>query len=229
MTTGRLFGYTLKKGITKYGYTLTITPADPLTGKYPQVTKKGFASERAAKSAMLIHIKTVGDENIGKSRTLTVQDWNREWLHEVTPHLRPWSERTYRHTIEHYLIPQIGLLPLTKLAPNHIDRMYQHLETKLKPVTVHRIHRTLRTCLLYAIKKGHLDKSSLERVTPPDRRSPRRGTLSVSDARHMLSGSKSTSQLRIWLHFSPFTQERAKVKWLVCNGMISISTILSSE
>lgn len=190
VTTGRVFSYMLKSGDTKYGYTITITPADPLTGRYPQITRKGFKSERAAKSAMVDQLKSLDDMNIPKPRSLTMDDWSKEWLKEKLPTLRPWTAKTYQHVIQHYIVPELGRLPLTKITPDHITRFYRKLGERLKPVTVHRVHRVLKTCLLHAIKKGYLDKSPLDKVTPPDRRSPKRATLSVADALRLLDWLK---------------------------------------
>ena len=187
LTTGRTFSYILKNGGEKYGYTITVTPADPATGKYPQATKKGFSSERTAKSAMMEAIKKLDeDSNRMKPRTLTLKDWAERWLKEESPNLRPWTVKTYHHAVHHYILPELGALPLSRITPDRIERLYQQLGETLSQVTVHRVHRVLRTCLLRAVKFGYLDKSPLVKVNAPDRRSPRRGTLSVASAQRLL-------------------------------------------
>lgn len=76
MTTGRTFPYNLKSGIGKFGYTITITPADPITGQYPQITKKGFSSDKSAKSAMMEHLRNLNNEsNHGKTKAVTLSDF----------------------------------------------------------------------------------------------------------------------------------------------------------
>lgn len=186
MTTGRTFSYPLKSGNEKFGYTITVTPADPLTGKYPQITKKGFTSDRAAKSAMIKHIREIDESSYKKTTSMTFETYALLWLKQNAGQLRPWTMKTYDHVVRHYLIPELGSLPLTRISERHIEALYNTLGERLKQVTIHRIHRTLKTCLLRAVKDGYLDKSPLARVTPPDRKSPRRDVLSVHDAMKML-------------------------------------------
>ena len=190
MTTGRTFEYQVQTG-DKWGYTITVTPADPVTGRYPQITRKGFKSERAARSAMNEAIGTIAKEGAPATNTgISVKDWAHKWLQSNDGKLRPWTCKTYHHTVLHYIIPHLGSLPLAKLSPRHIQRMYDTLGETLSQVTVHRVHRTLRTCLLAAVKEGVLDKSPTSRVESPERRSVERKTLSVADAKRMLAWMK---------------------------------------
>ena len=189
MTTGRTFSYNLKDGKRKHGYTITLTPADPKTGKYPQVTRKGFSSDRAAKAAMLEHIKTVRSADVGKT-TETVGDWLTQWLKESTPTLRPWTVKTYQNVVEYHLLPRLGRIKLSRLSARQIEDMYDELRKSIKEVTIHRIHRTLKTALRAAVKKGILASTPTDQVEPPERRSPRRSTLSVPDAMRLLDWLK---------------------------------------
>lgn len=186
MTTGRVFSYTTKSEEKKYGYTITITPADPRTGRYPQVTRKGFKSERAAKSAMMEHLRSLEDTPMAHARSITLQEWANRWLDQKSSTLRPWTYRTYEHALRAYILPELGRLPVWKIDARNIQALYRRLGERLKPVTVHRVHRVLKTCLLAAVKEGYLDKSPFTTVEPPDRKSPPKPVLSVDDAYRLL-------------------------------------------
>lgn len=186
MTTGRVFSYTTKSNEKKYGYTITITPADPRTGRYPQVTRKGFKSERAAKSAMMEHLRSLEETPVAHAKSLTLHEWATRWFAEKSSSLRPWTHRTYHHVLRAYILPELGKIPIAKIEARHIQTLYRNLSKRLKPVTVHRVHRILKTCLLAAVKAGYLDKSPFVDVEPPESKTPPKPVLSVNDAFRLL-------------------------------------------
>jgi len=61
----------------------------------------------------------------------------------------------YRH-----LIPGLGAHRTDRLQPEHIEKLYTAMRNKdLKPATVHQVHRTLRTALNEAVRRGQLVKN----------------------------------------------------------------------
>jgi integrase len=68
--------------------------------------------------------------------------------------------------VNHHLIPGVGKHPLKKLQPEHLERLYLRIinsttkrGTKTKPATAHQVHRTVRTALNEAVRRGHLTKN----------------------------------------------------------------------
>jgi integrase len=65
------------------------------------------------------------------------------------------------------LRPHIGNIRLDALRHEHIQRAYTELLKRLSPVSVHRVHRGLKTALRHAVKIGLIANNPIDRVTPP--------------------------------------------------------------
>ena len=97
----------------------------------------------------------------------TVEQWLTHWLDEITaPYVKVNTLAGYRVAVNHHLIPGIGKHKLTKLKPEHLERLYLRMlktETKsgtlTKPATAHQVHRTVRTALNEAVRRGYLTKN----------------------------------------------------------------------
>ena len=72
----------------------------------------------------------------------------------------------YRVAVNHHLIPGVGNHKLTELRPEHLEKLYQDMLLKrtkggtlTKPATAHQVHRTVRTALNEAVRRGYLTKN----------------------------------------------------------------------
>ena len=94
----------------------------------------------------------------------TVEQWLTHWLDEITaPYVKVNTLAGYRVAVNHHLIPGIGKHKLTKLRPEHLERLYLKMLTAktksgtlTKPATAHQVHRTVRTALNEAVSRGYL-------------------------------------------------------------------------
>jgi integrase len=90
-----------------------------------------------------------------------------EWLEgHVRLSVQPTTYDTYRCDVER-LRPHIGTIRLDQLRHEHIQQAYTELLKSLSPVSVHRVHRGLKTALRHAVMIGLLARNPIERVTPP--------------------------------------------------------------
>lgn len=100
------------------------------------------------------------DRDAGRARkpgrAPTVQAWLEHWLeHIAKPSIRPNSYDAYRVAVVHHLAPGIGAHRLDKLAPEHLEKLYaKMLVAGAKPARVHQVHRTIRTALNVAKRRG---------------------------------------------------------------------------
>jgi integrase len=102
-------------------------------------------------------------------RSWTVEKWLVHWLEEIArPNIRDSSYQAYRTAVTKHLLPIIGRLRLDRLAPEHIEAVYRRMaEAGAKPATIHQAHRTLRTALGEAERRGHLGRNPAQLVRPP--------------------------------------------------------------
>jgi integrase len=100
---------------------------------------------------------------------LTVGQWLTAWLQDwVAPTRAPKTVRDYTGLTRHYLLPSLGALPLTALAPGHIQQLLAQLLRQGKaPRTVQYVHAVLRAALNEALRQGLLPRNPAQPVRPP--------------------------------------------------------------
>jgi integrase len=182
MTTGRII-----ERDNGYGYVIS-AGRDPLTGKYKQIWRTGFKTKTEAREKLRQHLNELDTGNAPVD--ITVAEWLKRWLKEDCADMKPTTIKSYTSCVNHHLIPNVGKIRLDKLSHSDIQRLYTKLEKSLSSVTVHKVHRCLRAALNRSIKRGYLKESPMTRVDSPERRSPKRRTLSVQQAQQMLSWLK---------------------------------------
>jgi integrase len=86
----------------------------------------------------------------------------KQWLGTVRAEVSPKTLERYDEIVRNFLIPALGNLALTKLAPSHIQKAYNEWATGgrldgksggLSPQTRRHIHRILRTALSRAVEQ----------------------------------------------------------------------------
>ncbi len=102
------------------------------------------------------------------------------WLDATRHQLKPGSWRRYEEITRRHIVPTLGKLPLTKVGPQDVQRLYAvKLDEGLSTTTVHYIHRTLRRALAEAERQGAVARNVARLVTPPR---PRREEIHVLDS-----------------------------------------------
>jgi integrase len=99
---------------------------------------------------------------------ITVGKWLAEWLATVRGEVSPKSLERYGEVVDGYLTPALGKLPLTKLAPSHIQNAYNAWavggrrdgkDGPLAPRTRRHIHRILNSALTRAVEQQLLARN----------------------------------------------------------------------
>ncbi|MCL6592879.1 MAG: site-specific integrase [Alicyclobacillus sp.] len=179
----------------KWAYVIS-APRDPVTGKYKQIWRSGFATKREADEAMRRHLAELSTGRVQVS--LTLQEYLLLWLDRNRDRLAPRTHDIYAYTCERYIIPMVGQVKLSELRPLHVEHLYAHWSQTLQPSSVHRIHRVLRAALNRAVKWGYIADSPMVRVDPPSNKIERRSTLTVERALEALEWLRSRSTV-CWL------------------------------
>lgn len=97
----------------------------------------------------------------------TVEEWLTHWLEDIAaPFVKVNTLSGYRVAVNYHLIPGIGKHKLTALKPEHLESLYNDILLKktksgglTKPATAHQVHRTVRTALNEAVRRGYLAKN----------------------------------------------------------------------
>jgi integrase len=105
----------------------------------------------------------------------TVEKWLTHWVENIAaPTVRPNTLIGYRAAVYGHLIPGIGAHRIDKLQPEHLERLYRNLAAKtgrhrklLRPATIHQVHRTVRTALGEALRRGHIVTNPAQIARPP--------------------------------------------------------------
>jgi len=135
---------------------------NPKTGRPRTVTTTIKGNRRAAEKELrrLLHTIDAG-EHVDPIR-MTVREWLVQWLGSVRTEIAPKSYERYEDTVAGHLAPALGDLPITKLAPSHIQVAYNDWATKgrrdgkaggLSPRSRRHIHRILRSALARAVEQ----------------------------------------------------------------------------
>ncbi|MET9416245.1 site-specific integrase [Streptomyces klenkii] len=99
----------------------------------------------------------------------TVKAWLTHWIENVAP--LAVNDNTmvgYGVAVRKHLIPGLGAHRLDRLKPEHIEVFYAKMQANgSKPATAHQVHRTFRTALNEAVRRGHLGKNPVELAKAP--------------------------------------------------------------
>jgi integrase len=135
---------------------------DPATGrrKVATATVRGTRKDAEKELRRLLRSLDTG-EHVDPTR-MTVRQWLRTWLAAVQQEVARRSYERYSSIAEHQLIPTLGALQITKLAPSHIQNLYNDLAHggrqdgkagPLHPQTRRQIHRVLSAALSRAVEQ----------------------------------------------------------------------------
>jgi len=123
---------------------------------------------------------------------LTVAEYLDDWLTGASRALRPSTASTYERHIRLHILPTLGRLPIARLRPEQLDRLYAGLLAKgLSRTSVQHIHAILRRSLSQATRRGVIARNPTDLVDPPGRDHPEMQVLSVDQARALLATART--------------------------------------
>ena len=91
----------------------------------------------------------------------TVEAWLNHWVENIAaPAVRDNTLAGYRVAVRVHLIPGVGAHRLEKLEPEHLEKLYARMiRSGSKPATAHQTHRTIRTALNVAVRRGNVTRN----------------------------------------------------------------------
>lgn len=102
-------------------------------------------------------------------RVGTVEEWLNYWVENIAAAVvRENSLAGYRVAVRVNLVPGVGAHRLDKLQPEHLERLYANMiRNGSSPGTAHQAHRTIRTALGEAVRRGRITRNPAELAKPP--------------------------------------------------------------
>lgn len=111
------------------------------------------------------------DQGAGKQpgKPWTVEKWLLHWVENIAKPVV--SENTYdgyEVAVRVHLVPGVGKHRIDRLEPEHLESLYRRMKEKgSKAGTAHQAHRTARTALGEAARRGHAAKNAAALAKPP--------------------------------------------------------------
>lgn len=122
----------------------------------------------------------------------TLEKWLSHWLDNIAANsVRPKTLAGYQTAVRRHLIPGLGAHRTDRLQPEHIERFYAKLRNAgLRPATVHQVHRTLRTALNEAMRRGQVVRNPASIAKSPQLVEEEIDPLTVEEAQAVLGIAK---------------------------------------
>ncbi len=152
---------------------------DPATGK--RIIKNVLGKTQAeVKEKLKQALELSQQTDVVKAESYTVGSWLDTWYEVYAkPNIRLATAERYRLMIETYTKPRIGQIPLSKLTPLDLQRLYKDLmesggqkESKskgkgLSSTTVRSLHLMLHCAFKQAVKERLIPRNPTEDCTAP--------------------------------------------------------------
>lgn len=169
-------------------------------GRRRQIQRGGFATKREAQAAL--------EEELARRRAgladtsgLTVGAYLEQWLAGKRK-IRATTRRNYAVHLRRYLIPELGGIRLADLRPHHVDSLYSDVLESRYPgataITVHHIHRSLRSALNAAVKRRLIPWNPAQHVELPERRRTVTTVWSAGDLGRFLDLNTDDRLYALW-------------------------------
>lgn len=205
----------------------------------------GFKTKGEAQQALR---KVLSEIDSGRVVTHhgTVAEWLSEWLdtYSRSGKVKRSTIAAYSDHVHKQLVPRIGQIPLGKLTPAHVARLYADLlaggEVRhksgrgLSPKTVRNIHQTLNKALGDAVRFGKVTRNVCESVDLPRYERPEIQAWTVDELQLFLgdAASRGDSLLPVWYLLASTPLRRGEVcglKWSDVDLVEGLVTVRSTR
>jgi len=166
-------GHIKKRSKYVNSWTIYVDSCDPITGKRKQISATVKGNKRDAQRELRLLINKVEAGIYIKPTKETVREFLCRWIvdYPASSELAPKTIRTYQFLISRYILPNIGNILLSNLAPTQVQALYTKLIEKdgVSQRTALHVHRVLSQALNYAARQDLIpyNPASREKITPP--------------------------------------------------------------
>lgn len=127
----------------------------------------------------------------------TVNDLLDAWLETGAPTWKPTTAKTWREQCERHIRPALGKVKLTRLRPDHLQRLYAKYSDR--PATAERLHVILHRALALAVLWRWLPENIADRVLRPAYRAGKKEVWTPAELSAFLAGAVNHWLYPLWL------------------------------
>ena len=171
------------------------------TGKRIRHFESVKGTKKAAQQRLAELLISIEQGSYVKPKRISLGEWLNEWLNGyVKTNCSPRTLDSYRSILERHLIPNLGMIPLSQVQPQHIQQYYARAlsdgrtdeKGALSSRSVLHIHRVLFQALNYAVRQGLLIHNTAQLVDPPRAKKSRMKTLIPQEVSMLLNVAQDT-------------------------------------
>jgi integrase len=132
---------------------------------YTETFKGAKKDARLREAELMIRHR---DKKLVLSSRMTFRACFNHYRDEAQPRLSLSSFHTTKYFVKHYLLPSLGNKKLKELVREDFQKAYDSLSIRgLSPHTVHTLHRSAKSIIIWAAGKNLLHEDILKRITLP--------------------------------------------------------------
>lgn len=155
--------------------------------------KSPIQTERGAHAFLA---KTLAARDAGETtaRSPKLAEFVETFIDAKRINCRPRTLEAYRERLNVHIVPRLGHLRLDKLTATNVTRLYADLSAEgLGPTTIAHVHDTLRNLLRVAKRRRLVAHVVTEQVDSPRRAEFEARTLSIDEAKLLLTSPETLS------------------------------------
>lgn len=133
-------------------------------------------------------------------RAPTMEAWLTHWVENISaPTVRDSTASSYRNAVYKHLIPGLGKHRLDRIQPDHFEKLYQKMiAAGHKPANAHQVHRTAKTALNEAVRRGHIFHNPVLIAKPPRVEEEEIEPYTVDEVRKILATAANRRNSARW-------------------------------
>jgi integrase len=171
-------------------------PPDPVTGKRRQ-RSKSYNTKKEAEKALSAWLVEIEYGTAIEPSKLTTGDLLERWFAVHRTDLRPASVALYETMLNRHIIPDLGAVPLLKLAPQHLTTFYAEKRRNgklngsggLSSRSVRILHNIIHEALDWAVKHQILARNVTDAIDAPKFSYKEKQVWTAEESRRLLAAA----------------------------------------
>lgn len=176
-------------------------------------------TSKEADAILTEHEHNMQNNNYVLPTSMTYAEFLTYWFDNyVKKNCEETTQIGYKHIVEKYLKPKLGIHKLQELQPIHIQKYYKYLmdEVGFSPNTVYRHHANIRKSLDFALKQQFVMRNVADAVELPKRKEFEGSYYTIEQLQHLqelIKGHELEVPISLAIYLGLRREEIAGLKW----------------